>query len=219
MDEHDRAGKRAAFVELVAEEKIVVVLQTHATENDDIDFGLQGDLREQLVVGFARHREDRQLLRLHQRVEDVDHRDAGADHVARDDALGRVYGRPADIDHVFLDDRATVARNAGAGEYAPEQVVREGYLHGFSQEAHFGIGSNAAASRKDLEEHIPAFQADHLRQRSAVHGLDLRQLAVGHPIGLHHNNVAGNLFDPVVDFILHNPKPPRSFWSFALQCF
>ena len=87
------ARERALLLERVAEEQVVVVLEAHAAEDDDVDLGLQGDAGQQRVVRLARDREDRQLLRLDQRVEHVDHRDAGADHVARDDALGRVDRR------------------------------------------------------------------------------------------------------------------------------
>ena len=66
VHEEDGARQGAGLLERVAEVEVVVVLEPHAAEHDDVDLGLQGDAGEQLVVRLARDREDGQLLRLHQ---------------------------------------------------------------------------------------------------------------------------------------------------------
>ena len=92
MDEHDRSAHSAALFEGIAEEEIVIILQTHTAEHDDVDLSLHGDTRQQLVIGLAGNGEDRQLLALHERIEHVDHGDPRADHVLGEDTLGGVEG-------------------------------------------------------------------------------------------------------------------------------
>lgn len=166
---------------------------------------------QQFVVRFARDREDRQLLRLDQRVEHVDHRDVGADHVARNHALGRVHRRTADFDQVGDYFRAAVAGRAAAGEHAPEQRVRAGNLHRAAEEADLVAGADAAASREDLQRNLAVRQPDHLRERDAAGAGDLRQFIVGDVVGLDRDHVAGDMDDFVIDFTHLHCSVPR-FW-------
>ena len=53
VDEHNRMAHSAALFQGVTESKIVVVFQSHAAQDDDIDLGLQGDPGEQLVVRLS----------------------------------------------------------------------------------------------------------------------------------------------------------------------
>ncbi|OQC60097.1 MAG: hypothetical protein BWX54_00359 [Verrucomicrobia bacterium ADurb.Bin018] len=191
----------------VTELEVVVVLQPHTAQDDDIHLGLQGNARQQLVVGLARRGKNRQFLRFHQRVEYVNHRDARAHHFARDDALGGVHRRPADGNAVFVEFRTVVARLAGAVEHAPQQRIREGYIHLVPQKAHLAIGGNAAAAREHLQIHLVVIQPDHLRQRSSQRANHLCQFTVGHALGAHGDDVARNLLDAMIN-LMHCPKPP-----------
>jgi hypothetical protein len=56
-----------------AEEVEIVVDQAEPSEDHDVRLGLDADPGQQAVVGFARDREDRDLLALHERIEDIDH--------------------------------------------------------------------------------------------------------------------------------------------------
>ena len=53
MDEHHGTRKGATFLKGVPEEEVIVMFETHTTQNDDVDLGLQGDTRQQLVVGLT----------------------------------------------------------------------------------------------------------------------------------------------------------------------
>ena len=150
MDEHHRAAHRAALFQRVPEEQIVVVLQAHAAQHDHVHLRLHGDAGQQLVIGLAGHGEDRQLLTLHQRVEHVDHGDAGADHLVGHDTPGRVHGRPADGDHVLRQGRAVVPGHARAVEDAAQQVIGEGHHHGPSQKPHRVGGAHALRAAEYL---------------------------------------------------------------------
>ncbi len=117
MDEHNRPAHCTTAFQGILEEQIVIILQSHAAKNDQINFSLHGDAGEQLVVRLSADRENRQFLAFYERIEYVDHRNTGSDHVSRDDALRRVYGRTADIDHILGHGRAVVTRSAGTVEH------------------------------------------------------------------------------------------------------
>ena len=207
MDEHDRAAHRAALFERVAEEEVVVVFQTHAAEDDDVDLRLHGDAGEQLVVGLAGDGEDGQLLALDERVEHVDHRDAGADHALGHDALGGVDGGTADGDHIFGQRGAVVARHARAVEHAPEQVVGKRDHHGPPEEAH-GVGrADALRAGKDLQGDEVAAELDDARVALADEG----KVAAAHARGAHGHDVADDGFDLGINLLhsetLLNPLP------------
>ena len=111
------------FIERIAEEQVVVVFESHAAEDDDVDFRLHGDAGEQLVIGFAGDREDRDLLGFDEGVEQVDHGNPGTDHVAGNHAFGRIDRGPADIDQVIGDFGAVIARPAAAVEDTAQQII------------------------------------------------------------------------------------------------
>ena len=211
VDEHHRARQRAVFVERALEGEVVVVLDPHAAEDDHIDLRLQGDAGEQFVVGFARDREDRQLLRFDQRVEDVDHRDVRADHVPRNDTLGRVDRRTADVNHVGEHFGPVVPRGAAAGEHTPEQRLGAGNLHRTAEETDLVAGADAAASGEDLQRHLAVGKADHLRQRNAARTGHFSKFVVGDVIGFDGDDVAGDMDDFVIYFT-HLPYSVRRFW-------
>ena len=81
VDEEDRPPQDAALFERAAESQVVVVPQAHAAQDDDVGVRLEADAGEEVVVRLSGDGEDRQLLALHQRIEDVNHRDAGLDHL------------------------------------------------------------------------------------------------------------------------------------------
>ena len=188
------------LVEGVAEGEVVVVFEAHAAEDDHVDFGLHGDAREQFVVGFAGDGEDRELLGFDERVEDVDHRDAGADHLAGDDALRRVHGGAADLDHVVADLGTAVTRDTGAGEDAAEESVGSGDAHRVSEEADLVAGVDAARAVEDLEEDLVVEEADDLGEGGAAGAGDFGEVVVRDAVGLDGDDVARDLDDFMVNF-------------------
>ena len=123
MNEHDGVTHRTALFEGVTEGQVVVILQTHTAEHDDINLCLQCDTRKQLVVRLSGDGEDRELLALYESVEHIDHRNTGTDHVLRNYSLRRVEGWSADIDHVFGQGRTIVSRYAGTVKDTAEQML------------------------------------------------------------------------------------------------
>ena len=111
-------------VKHIPEVEVIVVFESHAAEDDDVDFRLHGDSGEEFVVGFARDGEDREFLRFDERVEQVDHRNARADHLPGNDSFRGVDGGAADFDHVGGDFRAHVAGGSGSVEDAAEKIGR-----------------------------------------------------------------------------------------------
>ncbi len=201
VHEHDRTREGAALLERVAEVEVVVVLEPHAAQHDHIHLGLQCDTGQEWVVRFTGAGKDRQLLRFDQRIEDIDHRDTGTHHVARDNALGRVDRGTADIDQVVGQLGAAVARVGGAGEDTAQQCFGEGHLHGVTQKAHLGICGHAACPGEDLQGDFVVLQPDHLGQRGAVARGDLGQLAVAHAFGANVNDVTGNVVNAMVNLM------------------
>jgi hypothetical protein len=82
--------KRPCLVKRITEIKIVVIFKPHAADDNDINFGLQGDARQQLIVRFAGDGEDRYLLRFDEGIEHVNHRNPGTDHLSRNDSFCRI---------------------------------------------------------------------------------------------------------------------------------
>ena len=201
VDEHDGAGEGALLVQSLFKIEIVVVFESHAAEDDDVDFGLHGDTGEQFVVGFAGDGEDRQLLAFDERVENVDHGQTRADHVLRNDAVRGVDGGAADVDHVVRKGGAFVTRRAVAGEDSSEQGVRRGDAHGLAEEADFGIRRDASRACEDLQIDSCLVKTDDLRKGCAARRFDFRQFAVGDIVGLDGDDVAADLDDAMVDFL------------------
>ena len=78
------------IVKHVFEVEIVIVLESHSAEDDHVDFRLHRDPGKELVVRLAGDREDRQFLGFNKRVEQVDHRNTGTDHILWKNTLRRV---------------------------------------------------------------------------------------------------------------------------------
>ena len=87
MDEHNRSGHRTAFFKSVPEKKVVIILQSHSPEDNQVNFCLHCDSRKKLVIRLAGNGENRQFLRLDKSVEHINHRDTGPDHLAWYDSL------------------------------------------------------------------------------------------------------------------------------------
>ena len=90
VNEHYRMAHGSALLEGITEFHVVIVFESHASQDDDVYFSLHRDSREQLVVRFSGNGEDRELLALNQCVEYVDHRNSGTYHLVRKDTLCRV---------------------------------------------------------------------------------------------------------------------------------
>ena len=164
----------------------VVEDEAHPTEDDDIRICLEADPGEELVVGLAGNREDRDLLAFDERVEDVDHRHVGADHLVGHDPQRRVDRWRADVDlAVGLERWLPVDRASGAVEYPTENVFRKRGLLGVSEEADLGVCGKALSSGENLEAGNVAFDLDDPRGRGgaiiAFHDGQFAECDVGRP--------------------------------------
>ena len=209
VDEHHGAREGAGGVKLVAEGEVVVVLQAHTAQDDHIDLGLEGDAGEELIIGLAGAGEDGELLALDEGVEDIDHRDAGAHHVTRNDTLGGVDRRRADVGGVHRQLGAVVTRLGRAGEDAAEELIAEGHLHRVAQEAHLRIGRHAAGAGEDLKGDLVAGEFDDLRQGRADARVDFGEFAVLDALRTKGDDGAGNVVDLVIE-LTHGEPPRRS---------
>ena len=117
MDEHDSSGKGSRTVKCITEEKIVIILETHATQDDDVNFRLHGDTGKKLVVWFTADGEDRKLLGFNQCIEYIDHRNTSPDHVLWNDSPCRVDRRTADGNHILFQLRSVVPWLTGTVKY------------------------------------------------------------------------------------------------------
>jgi hypothetical protein len=142
------------------------VLQAHAAEDDDVDLGLQRDAREQRVVGLAGAEkmgsfcDSTSVLNTSIIGMPVRTMLRGMMRLA-----GLTDGPPMSIR--FSSRRARGRADAAAGEDAAEQGVGEGHLHRVAEEAHAGVGGDAAAPAKTWRRRV-AVEADDLRQRGAA---------------------------------------------------
>ncbi len=161
MDIHHRAGKRAVPVQVIPQIEIVVVFQTHSAKHDHIDFGLERDTGKQLVVRLSRNGKDGKLLGNDQRVENVNHRNTGANHLFRNDTLRRVHRRTSDRHGIFLDDRTVVTRISGTVKDSAQERIAERNLHRMPKETYLGIRRNASRTGKDLQIDLFAVYSDH----------------------------------------------------------
>ena len=210
VDEHDRTGESAVFIQRIAEEQVVVILHAHTAEDDHIHFRLHGNPSQQFVVGFPGGGEDRQFLGFDQRIEEVDHGDPGTDHLAGDDTLRRVDGRSADLNEFIFDGGTHIAGLAGTGEDPPQQVFGAGDFHGLTEEPHFVARADPAGTGKDLERDFAVGEADHLCEGGASAGGHFRQIVVSHIIGFHRDHVTRDLNDSVIDFTHGGDSPEFS---------
>ena len=193
------------FVQRIAEREIIVVFQAHAAENDDIDFRLHGNPGKQFVVRFAGNREDRQLLGFDKRVEHVDHRDSRTDHLAGNDALRRIHGGTADVDHIVADRRTGVTGTTRSGEDSAQQIFGGGNTHRVSEETHLVARADAARSGEDLKKHLVVLKTDHLRERGSARACNLRKVVVADVVRFDRNDVAGDLNDFMI-YLTHFPS-------------
>ena len=207
MDEHDGLRERAGAVEGGAELQVLVVLEAHAADDDDVGVGLEGDAREELVVGLAGLGEDRQLLRDDERVKEVDHRDVRAHHPVGHDALRRVYRGLPDRRGVVADGGAAVARHARAGEGAAEEVVRERHLHRLAEEPDARGGVDAPGAGEDLQRHVRPVELDDLREGSAGAAFHLGDFAVFHALCAERRDRPGQRVDFVIDSVVEHAWP------------
>lgn len=101
------------------------------------------------VVAFARDQEDRVLLAFNQAVEDIDHRDIGADHPFRHDRFGGVDRRAADGGFGFGGEiKAAINELAHAIEDTAQDVFGIRDLHRVPEEGDRGTGRDALVPEK-----------------------------------------------------------------------
>ena len=170
---------------------IVVEDQPQAAEDDHLGIGLDPDPRQQLVVRLAGDREDRNLLALHQAVEDVDHRDLGLDHVLGHDPQRRIHRRTPDLDAAIVPQpRPAVDGCAHAVENPAEDVGRERDLHRAAQKVDLGLGRQTLAAGEDLQRDLFLLDLDDLSQRAvAVAVLHDRQITQADVRGANREDV------------------------------
>ena len=201
MDEHHRLFNRAGPLRVVDKGRIIVEAEPHAGDDDDIDVGLVRDPHQKLVVRLASDREDRDLLRLDQAVEDVDHRNIGPDELARDDPSRRVERRLADIDGVADDFGPIVDWNSGAVEPPSEKRFAEDRLDLAVQKSDVVASRNPPGILEDLESDEVVVKAE---DRSVGAGpislLDAGYLSESNPLGHNRDQISSHIDDSIVYF-------------------
>jgi hypothetical protein len=186
VDEHHGAREDACILEATQEIVIVVEDETEPAEHDDVGIGLDADTGQKGVVGLAGHREDRNLLAFHERVEDIDHGHVGAHHLGGEQPPSRVCRGTVDLDlGVFGKPRTRIEGRAVAAKDPPEDVRRIGHPHRMTQKAHGCLGRETLGPRKDLKRNQLALDPDHTRHRLEAAGiLDHRQITEGNALRL-----------------------------------
>ena len=203
MHEHHRTAQGTVLFEEVLQVQIVIVLKAHAAEDNHVHFGLQGDTGQEFVVRFTGDRENRELLRNHERVEHVDHRDTRTHHRLRDDTLGGVHGRTADSNAFAVHFGAVVAGLAGTVKHAAKQGFAVRNLHRFAKEAHFGVGGNTAGTCEHLQVHHVAVNTDHAGKGCSERTCHLGKFLVCYTFGTERNHGTGDAFNTMVCHIMH----------------
>ena len=147
-------------------------------------------------------------MRFNECVEHVDHRDIGANHVARHDTLGGIDRRCTDVDHVVGQLWSVVARLRTTRESTPQQVVGEGDSHRTSEKTHFRVRGNTAGTRKNLKRHGVVVELNHLCQRGSRTRRDLGKFVVLYPFCPERDHATGKVVDGVINLI-HAGMPPQ----------
>ena len=118
----------------MSEVQVIIVGKSHASEDDLVDIGTQGDHCHHIVIRLVRVCEERDLLPGHKRVVQVDTGDTGRDQLRRLPSLVRVYGRASDLSFLSFDFRTSVDRLSVSIEEAACQLVADFQYRRFSQE-------------------------------------------------------------------------------------
>ena len=163
VDEHYGMSHYAALLQGISESQVVIVLQSHSSQDDDINLCLKSDSCQQLVVWFTGNGEDWELLALNQSIEQVNHRNTGTNHFVRENTLRRVKRRSADWNHVLRQSRAIVSWHAGTVKDSSQKIIREGYHHWLSEETNLIAGSDTLSTRKYLQGHQVLIQLNYCR--------------------------------------------------------
>ena len=199
MNEQHRARECTVLVQHILEIEIIVVFESHSAEDDHIDFRLHRDPREELIIRLAGDRENRKFLGFDQRVEQVDHRDTGPDHLPGNDTLCRIHGRSADVNLIGRDRRTGVTRISGSVEDASEQILGGGNLHRMPEKTDLVSRADSAGTCEHLQKHFVVLKTNHLRQRNAAGARYFGKIVVSNVIRFDGNHVTGDLNDFVVN--------------------
>ncbi len=150
MHEENGPAHGSTLFQGIPEIEVIVVLETHSAEDDEIDFGLHGDSCQHFVVGFPGNGEYGQLLRFNQCIEHIDHRKSGTDHIAGNDAHGGIHRRTTDLDEVLGEFGSIVPRFSGTGEHPTEEIFTIGNPHRISKEPHLVSGGDTPRASEHL---------------------------------------------------------------------
>src|SRR3989338_916756 len=179
----------------VSKEKIIVILKAHSSQNNNVYFGLNSNAAQDLIIRLAGDGENREFLRFYQRVENVYHRDTGADHLVGDNPFYRINRGPADINHIIRKPGALIQGLAASVKDAAHKVFTAGHPHRMPQETHLIAGGNTLASGKHLQKYLLSVKPYHLRQGHAAPGLNLGYFVIADILGYNGDDVSGNSND------------------------
>ena len=98
MDKHHRFFHRSRLLSIVDKGLVVIIAESHPTDDHDVSIGLVRNPHEELIIGLPSNREDRNLLGLHQAVKNIDHWDVGVHHLVGNNSLHRVERGLVDVD-------------------------------------------------------------------------------------------------------------------------
>ena len=211
MNKHHRPGERTVFIECTLESKVVIIFQSHSSQHDNIDFRLQSDAGKQLIVGLSGRGKNRQLLRFDQCIENIDHGNVGPDHIAGNNALGRIHRRSSDGNKFIGNIRTVVPGSAPAVENPAQKSIGTGNHHLPPQETHLILSTDTPAAGKNLQRNFAAVNTDHLSQRCTPDTGDFSEFIVSCRISFDGDNIAGNPDDLMIYFT-HDAELLLQLW-------
>ena len=202
VHEGNDAVQCAGVLEGVTEEQVVVVAQSHSSQDDLVHVCAEGDLCHNLVVWLVGVREEGDLLAGHERVVKVDAGDTCGDKLAGLAAFVRVHGRAAGLALLSFDLGTAVDGLAVGVEETAGQLLAHLEGRGSAEERHFRVRGHALGTGEHLQGYAVAVGLYHLRQLAVYAG----KLVVGYALGVQGHGGLGYGLQLRVSFLVcfHN---------------
>ena len=129
------------FLKSGTEKMVIIKNQPESAENHNVGIGLKTDTRQQLVIGLAGHREDRDLLAFNQTVKKIDHGNFGLDHFSGHYPHHGIDGGACNLYFGIRGQIGTVIKRfPGPPKNSSQNVIRVGHILRMAEKTHTGIG-------------------------------------------------------------------------------
>ena len=214
---HDTV-EHAGVGEHVLEIEVVVVGQTHTTQDNLVGFGTQCHVCHHLVVRLVGVSEERNLLSGDEGVVQVDTCDTGSNQFARLLTAHGVHTRTANLHFLTFHGRSAVDRLAVGVEEASCQLLTHLERRCLAEEHHLRIGRDTLGTLEHLQGYIIAHNLNDLSQ-FAIHG---SEFIVTHPLGFQRASSLGdsrNLGVNLLKCLCHSRYPFICFSANRLLSF